>query len=115
MENGNADERNEPVKDLLARQFKKWTKIILGAICLLSGIIMLATPGQGILFILIGFKLLREEVPWLHTAWLWIRRHLPPSWVARGDKIHDRAHRWISRWKARWKAWLRSRRKKGKA
>lgn len=93
-------------------QLKKWLKIGFGLLVFLAGIVMLATPGQGVLCMLVGFKLLRKEVPWIHSSWLWIRRHLPTSWVARGDILHDLAYRWAARWITRKKAWIRSRRRR---
>ena len=47
--------------------WNRHTKLVLkqaaGWVCLVAGIIMLITPGQGLLTILLGIFLLAEEIP----------------------------------------------------
>lgn len=74
-------------------------KNLLGVILLLMGLIMLVTPGQGVLTILLGVGLLNfpgkyRAERWLVSRpsvlqaldWLRARRGLPPLQVWRGDE-----------------------------
>jgi UPF0716 family protein affecting phage T7 exclusion len=45
------------------RQTKRLAKHIFGWICIVLGMIMLITPGQGLLTIILGIYLLADQVP----------------------------------------------------
>ncbi len=71
---------------LLLRNLAGWFFIALG-------IIMLVTPGQGILSILIGIYLLADHVPMLGKLKIWLQHKFP--------KTADYAHRTSTRIKNR--------------
>ena len=68
--------------------WNKHTKLVLkhlaGWFCIVIGIIMLVTPGQGILTILIGVYLLADEVPLFGKIKAWIQRRFPKT----ADYVH---------------------------
>ena len=61
--------------------WNKHTKLVLkhaiGWLCILLGIIMLITPGQGILTILIGIYLLADHVPAFGRLKAWLQKKFP--------------------------------------
>ena len=79
------------MRPTIARQARKAVRIVAGLCLMLAGAVMLVTPGQGLLCILLGFGLLRKEVPWIHRLWLALRARLPARWVAWGDRRKERA------------------------
>ena len=68
-------------------------KHLAGWFCIIAGIIMLITPGQGILTILLGVYLLADEVPLFGKLKTWIQHRFP--------KTADYAHRKGEQLKAR--------------
>jgi len=91
------------VRQVIVRFLRKLVRIGVGLALLVAGAVMLITPGQGLLCILLGFLLLRKEVPWVDRRWRAIRRRLPPRWVAWGDQ---RKARLLALWqRSRWRAW----------
>jgi len=77
--------------------WNRHTKLVLrhlaGWFCIVLGIIMLVTPGQGILTLLIGVYLLADHVPVFGKLKVWLQRKFP--------KTADYAHRTSERLKAR--------------
>ncbi len=61
--------------------WNRHTKLVLkhlaGWLCLVLGIVMLVTPGQGILTIVIGIFLLADEIPVFGRMRTWIQRKFP--------------------------------------
>ena len=61
----------------------KHTKLVLkhmlGWFCIATGTIMLITPGQGILTILIGVYLLADHVPMFGRLKEWLRHKFPKT------------------------------------
>ena len=79
--------------------WNKHTKLVLkhiaGWFCILTGIIMLITPGQGILTFLIGVFLLADEIPLFGRLKNWIQHRFPKTadFVHRkGDQMRARFH-----------------------
>lgn len=71
-------------------------KHVLGWCCIIMGIIMLVTPGQGILTILIGVFLLADHVPAFGRLKTWIHHKFPKTseYVHRhGENLRMRFHR----------------------
>ena len=66
----------------------KHTKLVLkhiaGWFCIVLGLIMFITPGQGILTVLIGVYLLADEVPMFGRMKSWIERRFPKA----ADFVH---------------------------
>lgn len=77
--------------------WNRHTKLLLrhltGWFCIAAGIIMLVTPGQGILFLLLGVYLLADHVPMFGKLKTWLQRKFP--------KATDYAHRKGEQIKAR--------------
>jgi hypothetical protein len=80
--------------------WNKHTKLVLkhiaGWFCILTGIIMLITPGQGILTFLIGVFLLADEIPLFGRLKNWIQHRFPKTadFVHRkGDQMRAKFHR----------------------
>lgn len=78
----------------------KHTKLVLkhvfGWFCIVVGIIMLITPGQGILTILIGVFLLADHIPMFGRLKEWLRRKFPKMFEYvhhHGEKLRARFHR----------------------
>ena len=67
------------------RHTKLVLKHIAGWFFIVSGIIMLVTPGQGILGIVIGIFLLADHIPLFGRIRDWIHRKFP--------RITERVHR----------------------
>jgi hypothetical protein len=79
--------------------WNRHTKLVLkhaaGWFCIVSGIIMLITPGQGILTILIGVYLLADEIPLFGRIKVALQRRFPKptDYVHRkGEKLRARFH-----------------------
>ncbi|MCK4563508.1 MAG: PGPGW domain-containing protein [Verrucomicrobia bacterium] len=70
--------------------WNKHTKLILkhaaGWFCIVVGIIMLITPGQGILTLLIGVYLLADEIPVFGRLKAWLHRKFPKT----ADYVHHK-------------------------
>ena len=75
---------------------KRVLKHLAGWFCIALGIIMLITPGQGILTFLIGVYLLADEVPMFGKIKAWIQHRFPKTadYVHRkGEQLKARFHR----------------------
>ena len=66
---------------------------IVGWCCIVLGLIMLITPGQGLLTLLLGVYLLADHVPLFGKLKCWIQHKFP--------KASDYTHRQIEKLKAR--------------
>ncbi|MDF7798940.1 PGPGW domain-containing protein [Pontiellaceae bacterium B1224] len=77
--------------------WNKHTKLVLkhiaGWFCIVAGLIMFITPGQGILTVLIGVYLLADEIPIFGKLKRWLERRFP--------KMADFVHRKGSQLKAK--------------
>lgn len=72
---------------------KRVIKHVAGWLCLLAGILMIITPGQGLLTILLGVYLLADEIPLFGKIRDGIHRKFP--------RLTDYAHRQGQRLRAR--------------
>lgn len=75
------------------RHTKLIVKHVAGWFCIAAGIIMLITPGQGLLTILIGIYLLADEIPFFGKIKLWLENRFPKTaeFVHRQkDKLHTK-------------------------
>lgn len=70
---------------------------LFGWLCILAGTIMLITPGQGILTLLIGVYLLADEIPFFQRIKFRIQQRFPHL----TPKVHDLMERLKNRfhWK----------------
>ena len=63
--------------------WNKHTKLVLkhlaGWFCIVAGLIMFITPGQGILTLLIGIFLLADEIPLFGRIKTWIHHRFPKT------------------------------------
>lgn len=78
------------------RHTKLVMKHITGWFCIAAGVVMLITPGQGILTILIGVYLLADDIPMFGKIRDWLERRFPKTaeFVHRQkDKLKARLHR----------------------
>lgn len=80
--------------------FNKHIKLILkhiaGWFCIVAGIIMLITPGQGILSMLIGVYLLADDIPLFGKIKIWLQHRFPKmaNFVHhKGEQLRARFHR----------------------
>jgi hypothetical protein len=80
--------------------WNKHTKLVLkhtiGWLCIVLGVLMLVTPGQGLLTILIGVFLLADHVPVFGKLRNWLHHKFPKTadYVHRhGEQIRARFHR----------------------
>ena len=77
--------------------WNRHTKLVLkhaaGWFCIAAGIIMLVTPGQGLLSLLLGVYLLADHVPMFGRLKVWLQRKFP--------KATDYAHRQAENLKSR--------------
>jgi UPF0716 family protein affecting phage T7 exclusion len=68
--------------------WNRHTKLVLkhagGWLCLVAGAIMLITPGQGLLTILVGVYLLADEIPFFGRIRAWLQRRFPKT----ADFVH---------------------------
>ena len=71
------------------RHTKVVLKHVLGWVCIVAGIIMLITPGQGILTILIGVYLLADHIPVFGRLKTWLQRKFPKA----AAFIHEKGER----------------------
>ena len=77
------------------RHTKLVFKHLAGWFCIIAGIIMLITPGQGILTLLIGVYLLADEVPLFGRLKAWIQHKFPKTadYVHRkGEQLRSKFH-----------------------
>lgn len=75
------------------RHTKRVLKHVGGWLCIVGGLIMLITPGQGILTLLVGIYLLADEIPFFGRIRDWIHRKFP--------RASEFTHRHIEQLKAR--------------
>ena len=76
------------------KPFRILLKHFAGWICLLLGIIMLVTPGQGALTILVGIYLLADEVPFFGRIKASLQKKFPhAAHTAEGLKRRFTRHR----------------------
>ena len=78
------------------RHTKLVLKHIVGWFFIVSGVIMLVTPGQGILSMVIGIFLLADHVPLFGRIRDWIHRkfpHMTERVHHMGEKLTARFHR----------------------
>ncbi|MEA2067778.1 MAG: PGPGW domain-containing protein [Verrucomicrobiota bacterium] len=63
--------------------WNRHTKLVLkhlaGWFCILAGAVMLVTPGQGILTLLIGVYLLADEIPMFGRIKAWLQHRFPKT------------------------------------
>ena len=68
--------------------WNRHTKLVLkhaaGWFCIATGLVMLITPGQGILTLLIGVYLLADEIPLFARIKSWLERRFPKT----ADFVH---------------------------
>jgi len=79
--------------------WNKHTKLVLkhlaGWFCIVAGVIMLITPGQGILTVLIGIFLLADEVPMFGRLKLRIQHRFPKTAAyvhCKGEQLRAKFH-----------------------
>ncbi len=74
--------------------WNKHTKLLLkhvaGWFCIAAGLIMLITPGQGILTLLIGVYLLADEIPLFGKIKAWLQHRFPKT----ADYVHRKGEQW---------------------
>lgn len=58
---------------------KRILKHLAGWFCIVLGLIMFITPGQGILTVLIGVYLLADEIPLFGRLKAWLERRFPKT------------------------------------
>lgn len=78
------------------RHTKLVLKHALGWFCIAAGTIMLVTPGQGILTILIGVYLLADHIPMFGRLKAWIHRKFPKASAYvhhKGEQLRAKFHR----------------------
>ncbi len=80
--------------------WNRHTKLVLkhaaGWFCIAIGLIMLITPGQGLLSIVIGIYLLADEIPLFGRIRNWIHHKFPHAseFVHRkGEQLRQKFHR----------------------
>ncbi|MDF7824993.1 PGPGW domain-containing protein [Pontiellaceae bacterium B12227] len=70
--------------------WNKHTKLVLkhlaGWFCIVAGLIMFITPGQGILTVLIGVYLLADEIPLFGRIKAWLEHRFPKT----ADFVHKK-------------------------
>ena len=79
--------------------WNRHTKLVLkhavGWLCIAGGLIMIITPGQGIITLLIGVYLLADEIPFFGKVKDWLHRKFPRAtdYVHRkGDQLRAKFH-----------------------
>ncbi|WP_372807768.1 PGPGW domain-containing protein [Pontiella sp.] len=77
------------------RHTKLVLKHALGWFCIVAGLIMFITPGQGILTVLIGVYLLADEVPLFGRFKAWLERRFPKT----ADFVHDKGQQLRTKFK----------------
>ena len=80
--------------------WNRHTKLILkhaaGWLCILLGFIMLVTPGQGLLTLLLGVYLLADEIPFFGKIRSRIQRKFPKAsqyMHEKGERLRAKFHR----------------------
>ena len=69
-----------PVKKLIwNRHTKIVIKHITGWLCLVLGLLMCFTPGQGLLTILLGIYLLADDIPFFHRLKIRLEKRFPKA------------------------------------
>lgn len=78
-----------PVRHPLLRIIVSALKNLLGALLVLSGLIMLVTPGQGLLTLLLGLMVMNYPGKYQLERWLIRRLHLLPAlnWLRKRQKL----------------------------
>jgi hypothetical protein len=74
---------------------KRLLKHAAGWFCIAAGLIMLITPGQGLLSILIGVYLLADEIPFFGRIKAWLEHRFPKTAQfvhKKGEQMHARFH-----------------------
>lgn len=70
--------------------WNRHTKLVLkhlaGWFCIVAGLIMCITPGQGILTLLIGVYLLADEIPMFGKIKAWLEHRFPKT----ADFVHQK-------------------------
>jgi hypothetical protein len=79
--------------------WNKHTKLVLkhivGWFCIVAGVIMLITPGQGVLTILIGVYLLADHVPMFGRLKDWLHHKFPKTSAfvhRKGEQLKEKFH-----------------------
>mgnify|MGYP001596666079 CR=1 FL=1 len=74
--------------------WNKHTKLVLkhlaGWFCIVAGLIMCITPGQGILTLLIGVYLLADEIPLFGRIKAWLEHRFPKT----AEFVHRKGTEW---------------------
>ncbi|MBN2164360.1 MAG: PGPGW domain-containing protein [Pontiellaceae bacterium] len=77
------------------RHTKRVLKHLAGWLCIVGGIVMLVTPGQGLLTIIIGVYLLADEIPLFGRIKDRINHRFPKASAyvhEKGEKLKARFH-----------------------
>ncbi len=75
---------------------KRLLRHVAGWFCIVAGVIMLVTPGQGLLTLLIGVYLLADEIPLFARIKAWLEQRFPKTAAfvhEKGAQLHARFHR----------------------
>lgn len=78
------------------RHTKRVLKHLCGWFCIVAGVIMLVTPGQGILTLLIGVYLLADEIPLFGRIKDRLQHRFPRASKfvhEKSERLKDRLHR----------------------
>ena len=93
----NGTKGSPPMKRLIRNRHTKLVlKHIAGWLCIVVGLIMFITPGQGILTVLIGVYLLADEIPLFGKIKAWLEHRFPKTadFVHRkGLQMREKFHR----------------------
>jgi len=63
----------------MKQQIKTVLKCVLGGCCILAGIVMLVTPGQGLLTIFFGVYLLADHIPFFERLKIKLQEIFPKT------------------------------------
>ena len=63
----------------MKQQMKTVFKCVLGWFCILAGIVMLVTPGQGLLTIFFGVYLLADHIPFFERLKIKLQERFPKT------------------------------------
>ena len=78
------------------RHTKRLIKHLTGWFCVVMGLVMLITPGQGILTILLGIFLLADEIPFFGRIKTRIQHRFPKTAAfvhKKGEQLKAKFHR----------------------
>jgi len=79
--------------------WNKHTKVVLkctfGGFCILAGLVMLVTPGQGLLTILLGVYLLADHIPFFDRIKSKLQQKFPKTTQYLHQKIESIKHRFF--------------------